>query len=108
MLRKLLDLSGLWQGHPWAPPCPRLAKIVMLSGREPGRQPCQRAFARVGSKYPNLPGRLVWREEKASKKGLEEWEEVERGDPGRESLERGKCLEAWLGRRGWWRCRVRR
>lgn len=46
--------------------------------------------------------------EKASKKGLEEWEEVERGDPGRESLERGKCLEAWLGRRGWWRCRVRR
>lgn len=46
--------------------------------------------------------------EKASKKGLEEWEEVERGDPGREGLERGKCLEAWLGRKGWWRCRVRR
>lgn len=65
-------------------------------------------FRPRGEQIPKPPRQACMEREKASKKGLEEWEEVERGDPEREGLERGKCLEAWLGRRGWWRCRVRR
>lgn len=82
-LGKLPDLSGLYQGHPWAPPCPRLAKIVMLRGREPRQLPCQRAFPSVGSRYPKLPGRVTWREKKPARDRLG-WGGERAGDPGRE------------------------
>lgn len=74
VLGKLLDLSGFWQEHP---PCPRLAKIVMLYGREPR----QRALPCMGSRYPTSRAGLYGGRKRQRER---EWggKEVEQGREG--------------------------